>query len=120
MMVMMSIMAEEAVFSHGVVAIVPRSPLLDRHTQMIVLASLALSLARSRGEERRERELGKVSGFAALQSDSRNVCRGGAEEGSGVDSRQRAPFPSHPIMKSSSTSSPSLSPLIEMSSLVQK
>ena len=40
MMVMMSIMAEEAVFSHGVVAIVPRSPLLDRHTQMIALASL--------------------------------------------------------------------------------
>ena len=87
------------------------------------LGGMAAEMGEGEREERGregERELGKVSGFAALQSDSRNVCRGGAEEGSGVDSRQRAPFPSHPIMKSSSTSSPSLSPLIEMSSLVQK
>ena len=45
MMMMMAIMAEEAIFSHGVVvspqsvvAIVPRS-FVDRHTQMIVSAS---------------------------------------------------------------------------------
>ena len=56
MMVMMSIMAEEAVFSHGVVAIVPRSPLLDRHTQMIALASLARPLARSIARGGKERE----------------------------------------------------------------
>ena len=63
---------------------------------------------------------GKVSGFAALQSDSRNVGplptdrEGEGGEESGVDSRQREdshPIPSHEVLVDLFT----LSPLIEMS-----